>query len=293
MHHAITTLSNKPSFNLAGAPQGWSAIRRCRALTKEERNSNAKMANTNDKSNTASEMDDDDYDTVSEMADDEMTDDDEDASLKQVVWKDIEVCLRCLSNSSNDKDRLEQMTKASIALFVHIASEESVDKGAPMWKTICEDDHLHSMFRGITVYRHILHLGTTQFQTSKKDETEMENAHQGCLIQAWCHWWAGLSAFSEKHWNAMQQKVFKELNLENWRNIEKNLAMLKPQEQAMIEAALTAYNHTRVLTYIRQEAQKIQTSLTYLTYITKQDFPMDLKQSIDNFLKRRQLPLLP
>jgi hypothetical protein len=105
----------------------------------------------------------------------------------------------------------------------------------------------------------------------------------------------------------MQQKIFRELNLENWHNIKTNLAMLKLKEQAMIEAALTAYNHARVLTYIRQEAQKeckycslyikqraqrehdaqelLQTSPTYLTYITKQDSPVDLKQRIRGFLE--------
>jgi hypothetical protein len=241
-----------------------------------------------------SEMADDE----SEMADDdsEMADVDGDASLKQVVWENIKKYLGCLYNSPNDKDRLKQMTKISIALFLHTASEE----GTAMWRPIWEEDHLHSMFRGITAYRHLLHLSTAQFQTSNKDETEIKIAHQGCLIQARCHWWAGLSAFSEEHWNAMQQKVFRELNLENWRNIETNLAMLEPQERAMIEAALTAYNHARVLTDIRQEAQKkckycssymeqrvqrehgaeelLQTSPSY-------DSPMDLRERIGNFLE--------
>lgn len=147
-----------------------------------------------------------------------------------MVWKDIEECLYCLGYSSNDEDCLEQMTRASIAIFLHMASEESVDNGAAVWRTTRKDNHLHDMFRGITAYRYLVYLGAAQFQTSNIDETEIENARRDYLEQAWLQWWISLSAFSKKHWDAMQQKVFRELSLKDWGNIETNLAMLKQQE---------------------------------------------------------------
>jgi hypothetical protein len=221
---------------------------------------------------------------------------------RSFVWYAIELSIGNLTLSKDPTTTLEEMTRISCAVFLHLASEESTVYGQAYWRDVYQDIHLHIMFRSITAYRYLNFILAPD--RSATNAADMELARKACIKKAEKHWHAASFTFLERHQDLMRCTIGKELDLQRWSTIERNCAMLQPEELAMIDAALLQYNHARVRLSLRSQAQKqygcpkqlgkrtdrmneiVSESPDVRAYLQEKSYPDYLKQRIDNFLEK-------